>query len=443
MIRFSRQNMIAVSMVLAFGATSAAQVQTDNKAVERARSAFALIRDGQLDAFLAQSTERVKAKLSRDDLASAWKQVQQGYGDYEREIRVETTRKDESVTVSMASQFSRAAMNVQIIFDGKGKIDGLLFTPASEDVDYTAPPYVDINKFTEEEVTVSAGEFPLPGTISLPKGGGPWPAAVLVHGSGPHDRDETIFKRKPFKDIAWGLASRGIAILRYEKRTKKYGASMDAKTINAHTEVVDDAMAAVRLLKKRSDIDPTQIFVIGHSLGGYAAPYIGVNEPACAGVVLLAGPARPLYELIAEQIPYLAGLDGNIDEQEQTQIDAIQASIAKLRSGAFTTSDTLLGAPASYWADLDKLAPVASAKVCDKPILIVQGGRDYQVTTEDLAIWKKTLSGRKNVTFKLFPAMDHLFLAGTGPSTPEQYMEPGYVDGSVIAFLADWLGKQK
>src|SRR5206468_7944705 len=134
----------------------------------------------------------------------------------------------------------------------EGKITGFgLELPRGDHV-FKPPPYAHPEAFSEREVTVGEGEWKLPGTLTLPKGDGPFPAAVLVHGSGSHDRDETIGPNKTFRDLAWGLSSRGIAVLRYEKRNHVHGEKMvkliDKMTIN--DEAIDDAVAAVGLLRK-------------------------------------------------------------------------------------------------------------------------------------------------------------------------------------------------
>src|SRR4051794_11541515 len=168
------------------------------------------------------------------------------------------------------------------------------------------------NHFTEEPVVVGSGEWALPGTLTLPTGTGPFPAVVLVHGSGPHDRDETIGPNKPFRDLAWGLAAQGVAVLRYEKRTHEHPAKLMPlkEKLTIREESVDDAVAAVALLRKQKEVDGKRIFVVGHSLGAIVAPKVAALEPAVAGIVLLAGSPRPFEDIILDQLTYLASLKG-------------------------------------------------------------------------------------------------------------------------------------
>lgn len=410
--------------------------------IDRAREVFKLIVDGKYEEFVLASTEEVREKLPADGLKQIWIGITGTVGAYVKEMKATAVPVRQWVAVDLVSQFESAALNVRVTLDGEGKVAGLLFLPTSEGVTYEAPEYADRSKFREETITVSAGEFPLPGTLTIPKGKGPFPAVVLVHGSGPHDEDETIFNTKPFKDLAWGLASRGVAVVRYEKRTHKYPDSIDPVKVTIDEETVDDAVAAVRLLLNRADIDSRRVFVAGHSLGATAAPYLATKERRMAGIIMLAAAARPIYELVEDQVRYIANVDGTIDEAEGEGIAAIVKEVQALREGTWKPGDTLLGAPAEYWAGLDKMDPIGHARALTIPILIVQGGRDYQVSMKDFGIWKKQLAGRKNVTLKLFERMDHLFHAADGPSTPQQYTEKGYVDESVIAYLADWIHRR-
>ncbi len=260
---------------------------------------------------------------------------------------------------------------------------------------------------------VVTGQYRLPAALTLPAGAGPFPAVVLVHGSGPHDMDETIGPNKPFRDIAGGLAAKGIATLRYTKRTSQYGASLPAN-ITLREETIDDALSAVALLRKNPKVDPKRIYVIGHSLGAHAAPRIGQADPAIAGLVLLAGNTRTLDTLIDEQIRYLGGT-------------AAQAAQMK---GAI---------PEAYRKDLAAHDPVAIARALQMPMLILQGERDYQVTMADFRGWQPLRSPR--VTLKSYPLLNHLFQEGEGKSMPAEYQKAVPFNPAVIADIAAWINR--
>ena len=181
---------------------------------------------------IASFDDAMKAALPTDKLKQAWDGVSQQFGAYQG--RTETkfvARKDKYDVVLVTAKFEKSALGFRVSIDSTtGQIGGLQFVPveAAQPAPYTVPAYVDQTKFEEKDVVVGTGEWQLPGTLTLPKGNGPFAAVVLVHGSGPNDRDETIGPNKPFKDLAWGLASQGIAVLRYDKRTKVYAEKMAA-----------------------------------------------------------------------------------------------------------------------------------------------------------------------------------------------------------------------
>lgn len=317
---------------------------------------------------------------------------------------------------------------------------------ASDPRTYVPPAYVDVNLFYEQDVTVGAGEWALPGTLTLPAGPGPFPAVVLVHGSGPNDRDETIGPNKPFRDLAWGLACRGVSVLRYEKRTKQHAARFTADllaTLTVKEETIDDALLAVACLRGTPDIDPNQVYVLGHSLGGYLLPRIGAADPNIAGLISMAGPMRPLEDLVLEQVAYIAALDGAVSRAEQALLDALAVQAALVKDPNLSidmpASSWPLGVPASYWLDLQGYRPAEDANSLNMPMVFLQGGRDYQVTLVDLEGWRSTLGSREDVEFRVYPDLNHAFIPGTGPCTPAEYDVPGHVAEEVVVDVAAWI----
>lgn len=376
-------------------------------------------------------------------LSEIWAGIQTQLGAYKRRLGTRTEKPAQYDMVFVTTAFENQTVDLKVVVDEPGHVIGFFILPvqaAAPAADAGPPAYAKPDSYREREVTVGSGEWALPGTLTTPVGSGPFPAVLLVHGSGPNDRDETVDANKPFRDLALGLASRGIAVLRYEKRTRKYsGKIAEVKGFTVQQETVEDALIALALLRGSQGIDPRRVFILGHSLGGMLLPRIGQSQPALAGLIVMAGAARPMEDLILEQVTYLANLDGTVTDPEKKQIEGLRAEVAKVKALKPGATESVLGAPASYWLDLQGYDPVLGSKFLPQPMLILQGERDYQVTMTDFAAWKKGLSSKPNVTFKSYPKLDHLFLAGEGKSSPAEYEKPSHVDPAVLNDVAAWI----
>ncbi|MFI1523829.1 alpha/beta hydrolase family protein [Kitasatospora cineracea] len=322
--------------------------------------------------------------------------------------------------------------------------DGLLHglrLDAHDSADWQAPPYAHQDRFTEREVLLGTGPLAVPGTLTLPSAPGPWPAAVLLAGGGPFDRDGTSGPNKPLKDLAWGLASRGAAVLRFDKPAFAHPGRLPADSTMAD-EYLPPALAAVELLRHLPGVDPGRIHLVGHSMGGKAAPRIAAADPSIAGLVLLAADAQPMHRAAVRVARHLAALTPGPDADRMV---ADLARKAELVDSPDLTPDTParllpLGFSAPYWLDLRAYDPVATAAALGRPVLILQGGRDYQVTVaDDLARWRRGLAHRGGVTIRVHPDANHLFLPGTGHPSPAEYATPGHVVAEVVDEIATWL----
>jgi hypothetical protein len=413
--------------------------------VPQSRAILTAMAAGDFAQVERQFTDDMKAALPPGALAAMWAKLLNQAGAYKSCGTDPRVRKiDNKQMVITPCEFARTAIDIQFAFDNAGKVSGLVFRPGIRTAAaYTLPPYATPASFVEREMTVGPSQWALPATLTVPSGAGQSPGVALVHGSGPHDRDETVGANKPFKDLATGLASRGIAVLRYDKRTMVHRAKVAAlKDFTVKQEVIDDALEAVKVLRARREIDPKRIFVLGHSLGGMLIPRIGTADPTIAGLIVLAGPARPLEEALVLQTRYLAMADGTISTEEQQAIDqaaAIARSVRALKPEEANSGRMISGAPASYWLDLRGYDPPSEATRVKARMLLLHGERDYQVTTEEFARWKAALGARRDLTVHSYPALNHLFIAGTGASLPAEYQVPGHVAEEVIRDIATWI----
>jgi dienelactone hydrolase len=423
---------IVVSLFIWVGTLHA----TDEDSVARATEIWNDLATEQFASVLEKSTDQVKQGLSGGKIEQMWAGLRFQLGEFESIEKASSTSKGGFDSVSLTCRFSRGNLVIRLVLDADSKLAGL-WVDKLEQVEREKVEKPDTVQ--EQKTEVVCGEFRLPGTLSLPMKKGPFPAVVLVHGSGSHDQDETVGPNRPFRDLAWGLAKRGIAVLRYEKRTHRYGTNKDAMSPTIDWEVVDDALAAVALARSRDEIEPKQVFVVGHSLGAMAAPRIASRDGELAGVILIAGSPRSVLDLIDEQVRYIAAVDGVVTDEEKTEIAKIQASTQNVREGDFEDGESVLGAPSRYWLGLHGLDPAKTLASLDLPALIVHGGRDYQVPRSDAEIWKAKLTEMPNAEVRVFESLNHLMIAGKGPSTPAEYQEEGHVDEVLIDTLAQWI----
>lgn len=459
--------MLTVFLVLASALSSAAQAPAAAPAPAKdapdyealGRSVVLDLAAGRFDKVEAQFDANVAAAVPLDALAQTWKGLVGQIGAFKEVSEVHVAKVQGFQVVTVTCVFEKTTLDARIAFSSRS-ISGLHFVPSQPKVTWTPPGYADASAFEEKPLTVVDAKWELPGTLTMPRKDGPFPmrskeglvpGVVLVQGSGPEDEDETIGPNKPFKDLAWGLGSKGVAVLRYIKRTQKYGAqsSTDPNALTVNDETVDDARAAAALLAKQPGIDPKRVYVLGHSLGGMMAPRIASGDAAIAGLILLAGTTRPLEVVIIDQLRYMATLAQTPKEKEeiQKQIAAAEQSARDIESPDLKPGMmvSILGTkiPASYFLDLREYHPAEVAAKLTIPILVLQGGRDYQVTSADFEGWQKALAGHANVTLKMYPAMSHLFIAGTGAASPEDYGKPGHVSEEVIRDMAAWIATGK
>ena len=386
---------------------------------------------------VAQFDATMATALPQESLASTWRTLVEQAGPFVRIHQTRTEVAHEYRIVVLTAAFERASLDVRIAFDSSGHVAGLNFVPARAQVAAGPPPYADPSQFTERSVTVS-DKWQLPGTVTLPKRSGQVPGIVLVHGSGPQDEDESAGGVAPFRDLAWGLASRGIAVLRYEKRTRAHPAavlnSMDSLTV--WDETIDDAVDAESLLKHLPEVDSSRVFVLGHSLGGMLAPRIAMRGQHVAGLVIMAAPARPLEDVILEQVTRAARMDSTA---------ALQASLADLQlqvtrvkdshlSSATPRTDLPLGLPATYWLDLRGYSPPEAARDTRLPLLILEAGGDTQVSAVDRNIWGAALRDEPGVRFRLYPDLDHLFVGGKSSASGQIHIPQRVIDD-----IATWV----
>ena len=382
---------------------------------------------------------QMAAAVPADKLQAIWESLPAQMGNAKGREQAQVSAQGDTHFVQIPLHFEKAELVAKFAIDASGKIVGFLIQPAQSTS--PAPAVAADANFSERDFSVGDGERALPGTLAMPKGNGPFPAVVLVHGSGPHDRDETIGPNKPFLDIARGLATQGIAVLRYEKRTRARPQDFASGVFGVDEETTNDAVQAVAALRALDGIDPKRVFVLGHSQGGMMAPRIAAVSGHVAGLVLLAAPARSLLDIVIEQNRRLAVLDdGKTSDAERDAITAIIQQVRITRDAATDpATKTVMGLPAGYWRSIDSVDPVAEARSVGLPMLVLQGARDIQVVDADWQGWRGAFHADPKVSFKLYETLNHLAMPGEGDGTLAEYQQPNHVDATLIDDVAAWI----
>jgi dienelactone hydrolase len=388
--------------------------------------------------FYSYFDENMKKQVSQADVQQVWASLISDYGAFDYyKTDITLTTKDGYQIVDVPVIFKNGSATLRFALNAKGEISGFFITDNA-----TASNSMQLANDTE--VTFGSAEYPISGSLTLPEGEGPFPAVILVHGSGPSDRNEQIGPNLPFMDLAEQLSAQGVAVLRYDKRTYLYGNQLAQLTdITIQDETIDDVVYALDYLQTLDNIDTEHIYIAGHSLGGYLVPRIAAQTPEAAGYILLAASARPMEDLLLEQTEYILSLEKSLDDaskekllkQTQDMIDTIKS----LTPDSEYTADQLGGTPASYWLDLKNYDPIAEVQGINKSFLVLQGGRDYQVTKTDYDLWQSAFGEYSDVHFRFYDNLNHLFMSGTGKSVPNEYQQKNTVDTVVGKDIANFV----
>ena len=401
-------------------------------------TAITKLTSGDLTNFYQMFDQNMKKALPENDLKDIWNNLTKQYGTFQYyNSDFKLTNQDGHTIATIPCTFENQTLDVLLSFNSSGEISGLYFTENKNSNNR-------LRLENDIDISFSSGEYNIAGSLNLPEGEGPFPLVILVHGSGASDRNEQIGPNQPFMDIAAQLAQAGIASLRYDKRTYTYAKEFAGLTdITVQDETIDDVLAALDFASTLPEIDNKRIYILGHSLGGYLMPRIAEQTPEAAGYIMLAPSARPLEDLILEQTQYILSIDKTTAQETKDkllqQTEKTVELIKSLTPDSDLSAEQLMGVPASYWLDLQKYDPLTTLTKIEKPILIMQGGRDYQVTSTDYQLWQEALAKNDNVTFCYYDNLNHLFMSGTGKSTPNEYQTKGTVHEQAVQDVINFI----
>ena len=409
--------------------------------INRADSFFDSMDKGNFEEAHGFFDESVKGQITPDELKLFWLRLGNSMGTYESVDGAKNSIKGDYFQVILTCGFSKGTQTFTFVFNKSEKLLGFFVTPVAADAEYAAPAYADTTLYKETEINIKFEEGQMAGVFTSPKNASNFPVVIMVHGSGPSDMDETVGPNKPFKDLAAGLAAKGIGSIRYVKRSMVYPRIFN-KAFTVKEEVIDDALSAINLANTLPGVNKGQIYLLGHSLGGMLAPRIATLAPSLNGIILAAAPARKLSDLILEQNTFFYKSSGDTSAAGKKQFLESSIEIDKsrlLKLGDIAPDSVILGAPATYWIDLNNHDQLATSKKIKNRILILQGGNDFQVSVQDFNIWRTTLASNKNASFKLYPDLNHLLSTQKEKGTGAQYRIPANVNADLINDISIWI----
>lgn len=415
----------------------------------RSNKAFEWFQKEQFDSVYSLFNPEMKRKLDVSKIEGVWEQFVMMYGDVTSsdELRIEEVK---SLFITKRSvKLEKGKITLSVNFDSLAQIAGLFIRPG--EIPYAPADYVNAELFTELRIEYGGILVKNSGRLSIPKSKTPMPVVIIVPGSGGIDKDCSIGPNKIYKDLAWGLASKGIAAFRYDKKTHQYlnklidNDSLGKEPFTVENEYLQDLEEIITAIAARKEINPNQIYLIGHSQGGYLIPMFNKKFKNIAGFISMAGTLREIPSLAIEQIEYINGSQKLVGKDSIAMADLKEKmqNSTSARIHSMTSNAQVMGPyTVDYWKYLASYHPEELALKINKPLYVLQGERDYQVKMLDFDIWKKTMHDKKQVSFKSYPSLNHLFIEGKGPSIPKEYTQAGNMYEEVINDIVNWVKVQ-
>lgn len=434
------------STVFSMSNTGSAATEADMKAtLEKSSSDYvSQFIAGNFADFYNAAADQLKQQITINQLKQGWDLVINATGTPGNIISSTYSQQDGINIVAERVECTRYDIIVTIRYNTEGKSVGIWTSIAPK-----APPKAQTTD-KWKEVSVTVGEKDLPGMLTLPKGVKNPPVVILIQGSGASDMNETIgtAPNRPFEDIAHGLAERGVATLRYNKRTYQ-DPSVSPNVVTIEYEILEDAAAAVKMLSSDKRVDKDRIYLLGHSLGGMMAPKITADNPKIKGFISMAGSLRTLQDICLDQSTAAVNTTASLTaQQKEVYIAQAKAELDKVKTLNDGGTGAIAGIPTNYWKSLNAINNVSIVKKLKVPMLILQGGNDFQVYPDiDYKLWKTTLKGHKNVTYHLYEGLSHLFMTNqnsvNGAPDITVYNAPNHVETQVIKDIATWVKSLK
>lgn len=390
-----------------------------------------------------------------EDFWASWEEYKPIYGQIESYYLDEAYQYGSEYVFVFVANMEKGEMRVSTMFTEDYELVMLfMYETGEEALARTEMP----EEIAEEEIVVGAGtQHPVNGKITYPKdakSGDALPAVVLVDGDGmSNNMDMKTGNTYLYRDLAWSLAQRGIASIRFDKKGIDYSDELQmedapAEDFTVAFEYTDDVLDATRLIREQPYVDSEKVYYIGHSLGAVVAPRIDEAGGDYAGMVLLSSSPRPWYEVAYDQyINY-----GLVDQESEaiyylvSKIKAEREFVEKGEYEEMTDEELLenfvLTRSAYYWKDFLSYDYVGKLKEMQKPTLILHGEADFQLLVNvDFAAWQREVGGESWATLKSYEGLNHLLTKSQGcfAGHYKEYDMPGRASEEVLQDIADWI----
>jgi len=389
--------------------------------------------------------EKIKSLVSLDQLKQTYTQLESAFGKFKNVVSIGNSKTDNLKISEIVLKFEKSLLNARIVIDSNYNVAGMFFIPTYERQTNNLISYIDTSRFVENEIEFGNKDFLIKGSLCIPNYIKSLNAVIMLSGSGPNNRDSEIGPNSPFKDIAHGLASKGIITFRFDKRTKIYGKKIFQNNLDLtlNEEYYEDTDYAIEFLQNYCKINKIKIknlIILGHSQGGTVIPYILNNSKFKEDInasIFMATPARNLEVIVKEQYNYIFTLDNTLDSAEQKQLDNLDIQISNLKNNK--EENLPLGLSKQYFNSLDKNDFNGNLTKSQIPLLIMSCGKDYQVTPVELNIIENILKNNQNVNYKFYDNLNHIFIKVEGVPSPSHYNKVSNVDSQVIEDLVKWI----
>ena len=415
-------------------------------AVNTAENMVDAMADGDFTTASSNFDQKLKQTESPDLLADIWTQIINASGPFISREQSYPRKEGKKYVVYVSCHFQRAYWFVQTCFNDKHQISSLQFVPNTK-VIYPIPSYANPDSYIEQPITVHSGNFELPGILTMPIGKGPYPIIVFSHSMQANlkmeDRDGTAGINKPLQNIAQGLATQGIASLRYDKRMYVLYQKEHKKFVeysrNVHEEVIDDLNAAIKYAQKTRSVDKSRIYVLAQKYGGYLIPMIAASHKDVRGYINLSGNTRNLEDVV------LAACNSTFMDNDggKDTLDRVRREVKQIKAltPASSGSEVILGRRVSFWQELKGYNPAEQAKRMSQPMLIVFGTRTGTDIMPDYNLWKQTLGYKTNVTLRNYPDLNEMYMSGSTKSSTFELWVPGIVSKKLVDDICTWVKK--